>query len=280
VLKVFIAPEFYFRSVYGGYTDMKYFSGEGAGRDPNPIVGGLANAVQDERWKDWLFVFGTSVVVAKRFISPETSNPDLSRKIAVLNTALVQQGYYSDENERTLKGVAVVKDYKSGDDFGDFPGVKFKNDDLAHFPAGPISYASEVNTPGRSGGGGYNSGSIFMLDNIIFGLEVCADRGMGRLRKATPSIISRPRTAVRSFFNDLAQHLLVEREIGNEFAQSRILFLELLQSPHFRRHQTAINLLPAEKCRLADPHLATDFFDARSELCLLQGERNLLFREP
>jgi hypothetical protein len=202
VLKVFIAPEFYFRSVYGGYTDMKYFSGEGAGRDPNPIVGGLANAVQDERWKDWLFVFGTSVVVAKRFISPETSNPDLSRKIAVLNTALVQQGYYSDENERTLKGVAVVKDYKSGDDFGDFPGVKFKNDDLAHFPAGPISYASDVNTPGQRGGGGYDNGSIFMLDNITFitlGLEVCVDHGMGRLRKATPSIISRPRTAVRSF---------------------------------------------------------------------------------
>jgi len=60
VLKVFIAPEFYFRSMYGGYTDMKYFSGEGAGRDPNSIIGGLANAVQDELWKDWLFVFGTS----------------------------------------------------------------------------------------------------------------------------------------------------------------------------------------------------------------------------
>jgi len=40
---------------------MKYFDGEGARRDPNSIVGGLANAVQDERWKNWLFVFGTSV---------------------------------------------------------------------------------------------------------------------------------------------------------------------------------------------------------------------------
>jgi len=43
-----------------------------------------------------------------------------------------------------------------------------------------------VNTPGRSGGGGYDNGSIFMLDNTTFGLEVCADHGMGRLRKATP----------------------------------------------------------------------------------------------
>ena len=149
---MFIAPEFYFRSMYVGYTDMKYFNGEGAGRDLNSIVGGLANAGKDERWKDRLFVFGTSVVVAKRFILSETSNPDLSRKIAVLNTALVQKGYYSDENERTSKAVAKVKEYKSGEDFGDYPGVKYKNDDLAHFPAGPISYASEVNTPGRSGG--------------------------------------------------------------------------------------------------------------------------------
>ena len=94
MLKVFIAPEFYFRSMYGGYTDMKYFDGEGAGRDPNSIVGGLANAVQDERWKNWLFVFGTSVVVAGPFILPETNNPKLSRKIAVLNTALVQKGNY------------------------------------------------------------------------------------------------------------------------------------------------------------------------------------------
>jgi hypothetical protein len=165
---------------------MNYCDGEGEGRDPNSIVGGLANAVQDERWKDWLFVFGTSVVVAGPFISPETNNPKLSRKIAVLNTALVQKGCYANEDERTSKAVAVVKDYKSGEDFGDFPGVKLKNDDLAHFSAGPISYASEVNTPGQRGGGGYDSGSIFMLDNITFGLEVCADHGMGRLRKATP----------------------------------------------------------------------------------------------
>jgi hypothetical protein len=186
VLKVFIASKFYFRSMYGGYTDMKYFDGEGAGRDPNSIVGGLANAVQDECWKDWLFVFGTSVVVVGPFISPETNNPKLSRKIAVLNTALVQKGCYANEDERTSKAVAVVKDYKSGEDFGDYPDVKFKNDDLAYFPPGLISYASEVNTPGQRAGGGYNSGSIFMLDNITFGLEVCADHGMGRLRKATP----------------------------------------------------------------------------------------------
>ena len=144
VLKVFIAPEFYFRSMYGGYTDMKYFSGEDAGHDPNSIVDGLANAVQDERWKDWLFVFGTSVVVAGPFISPDTSNSDLSRKIAVLNTALVQKGCYANEDERTSKAVAVVKDYKSGEDFEDFPDVKFKNDNLAHLPAGPTTTARKL----------------------------------------------------------------------------------------------------------------------------------------
>ena len=186
VLKVFIAPEFYFRSMYGGYTDMKYFSGEGAGRDPNSIVGGLANAVQAERWNDWLFIFGTSVAVAGPFIPPESSEPRLKDKISVVNVALVQKGGFANEDERTAKAVAIVKEYKSGIDFGDFPGVKFKPDDIGYFPPRPISYASEMNTPGQAKGGGFNGGSIFELDGITFGLEVCADHGMRRLRKAQP----------------------------------------------------------------------------------------------
>jgi hypothetical protein len=185
-LKVFVAPEFYFRSKYGGYTDMKYFGGEGAGRDSRSIVGGLADAVQDERWKDWLFVFGTSVVVAGPFIAPEIADPDLANKIAVLNIALVQKGGFGSEEERTSKSVAVIKEYMSGIDWSDFPDVKFKQNDVAHFPAGPISYASEVNTPGQGRGAGYNGGAIFRLDDITFGLEVCADHGMRRLWRAKP----------------------------------------------------------------------------------------------
>lgn len=192
VLKVFIAPEFYFRGTQGAYTDLKYVNGEGAGRDPDSIVGGLANAVQDARWKDWLFVFGTSMVVAGPFlpqdhIDPKTGQPyaNLAGKTtALLNIALVQKGGYANEDERTSKAVAVIKEYLSGADLESGQGVVIGDAD--YFPRRPPSYASEVNTPGRGGGGGSNGGAIFRLDDITFGLEVCADHGKQRLVKATP----------------------------------------------------------------------------------------------
>lgn len=191
VLKVFIAPEVYFRGNKGAYTDVKYFSGEGVGCDPNSIVGGLANAVQDARWKDWLFVFGTSMVVAGPFlpqdhIDPKTGQPDPKFKdktTALLNIALVQKGGYANEAERTSKAVAVIKEYLSGADLEDGQGVVTK--DAEYFPRQPPSYASELNTSGPSGRGS-NGGAIFKLDEITFGREVCADRGMLRLRKALP----------------------------------------------------------------------------------------------
>lgn len=203
VLKIFIAPEFYFRGVRGGYTDLKYVNGEGAGRDPNSIVGGLANAVQDARWKDWLFVFGTTMVVAGALlpedrIDPKTGQPYkdfigrpiVGKTVALLNIALVQKGGYASEEERTSKAVAVIKDLLSPVDWQDGPGVVAGENTVQYFPR-PVSYASEVNTPGLGGGGGGgggggNGGAIFKLDGITFGLEVCADHGVGRLKKAKP----------------------------------------------------------------------------------------------
>lgn len=202
VLKVFIAPEFYFRSTWGGYTDLKYFSGEGAGRNSGSIVGGLADAVENERWKDWLFVFGTAVVVAAPLVAQDYYDPKTGRLAveqfrnlygktlfpkAVLNIALAQKGGYATEAERVAKSVAVIKEHMSDIDWLHARGVILRPDEVAHFPAvGPGSYALEVNTPGGGGGGGYNGGSIFMLDNITFGLEVCLDHAMERLRRARP----------------------------------------------------------------------------------------------
>lgn len=198
VLKVFIAPEFYFRSTWGGYTDLKYLNGEGAGRDANSIIGGLANAVEDDKWKDWLFVFGTTVVAAAPFVPDDYYDPQtgqlnlknfarLSGRTAVVNVAFVQKGAFADEDERTAKAVAVVKEFMSNIDWLRVQGIVLPPEKVAHFPAvGPGSYALEVNTPGGRGGGGYNGGSIFMLDNITFGLEVCLDHRMKRLKRAWP----------------------------------------------------------------------------------------------
>jgi hypothetical protein len=205
VLKVFVAPEFYFHSMWGAYTSLKYFSGEGADRDPNSIVGCLADIVQDDRWKDWLFAFGTTVVEAAPFTLSDYYDPrpgniiqtlwyslkrfaELYGRRAVLNVSLVQMGGFANEDERTSKAVVVVKEYKSGIDYlkRSDTVVGLTDERAAHFPAvGPGNYELEMNTPGM-GGGGFNGGSIFMLDNITFGLEVCLDHAKARLRRASP----------------------------------------------------------------------------------------------
>ena len=51
----------------------------------------------------------------------------------------------------------------------------------------------------------------------------------------TKSIISRPRFGLISFFNDLGQHLFVEREVGDQLAQARVLFLQLFELANFRK---------------------------------------------
>lgn len=205
VLKVFIAPEFYFHSQRWAYPNLSFFTGTGAGRDPDSIVGGLADAVADKKWSDWLFAFGTAMVDASNFtfgdmIDTSSSNPltilwnslkrtfQLYGRRAVLNMTLVQKGGYDNEDARISKSVVVIKEYKSPIDFlKPGPAVYGLTDDrAAYFPAvGPGTYAGELNTPGGSGGG-FNGGSIFLLDGITFGLEVCLDHARQRLVRAWP----------------------------------------------------------------------------------------------
>jgi hypothetical protein len=200
VLKVFIAPEFYFHSMWGAYTELRYFSGGLPGRDPDSVVGALAEVVKDERWKDWLFVFGTTVVAASMFSLQDFKDPLTGRfssslldqffgRTAALNIAFVQKGGYDHEDQRVAKAIAIVKEHKSPIDYlkGQGTVVGLTDAMAAHYPAvGPGTYALEVNTPGGTRGGGYNGGSIFMLDNIVYGLEVCLDHGKARLRRASP----------------------------------------------------------------------------------------------
>ena len=53
--------------------------------------------------------------------------------------------------------------------------------------------------------------------------------------------------------DDVLQHLPVQREIGDELAQLRILVIELLQPAHLGWQQPLVLLLPIEIPRLADP---------------------------
>ncbi len=73
--------------------------------------------------------------------------------------------------------------------------------------------------------------------------------------------------------------MLVEREIGDEPLQARILILELAHPAHLVHAKVAVALLPDAERRLADPELPTDIADRRPGFCLPARVRHLLLGE-
>lgn len=173
VLKIFMAPEFYFRGARGAYPLDLLNSG---GADDRGLVGALTDLIKESEWADWLVVFGTII---------GRSTPSRGRT-EVYNVALVQQGSFTKDT-RLDKCVVIMKEFMSGIDFLDLPPWGLSLGEVEHLPAmGPGTYALEQNNPGQGGTGGYNGGSIFMLDGITFGLEVCLDHLARRLLRAWP----------------------------------------------------------------------------------------------
>jgi hypothetical protein len=62
---------------------------------------------------------------------------------------------------------------------------------------------------------------------------------------------------------------------GQPLLQLAVLFLELTQSLHLRRHQATVLLAPIVVRGLADPGLATDLTDRCAFLALAQDEGDL-----
>ncbi|MCC8428688.1 hypothetical protein LJ725_06920 [Reyranella aquatilis] len=177
VLKVFVAPEFYFRPRTGAYPDNGLLGAMGAAPTRGTIMGELSAKLHGPDWKDWLFVFGTAMVENR--MAGEPRKPP--GEIEMLNLALVQKG------DRSL---VVQKKRRGSEDWMDFPDVSPVAEDVKGFGgqwpsyfegAFPLSYSEELNDrvlPGR----GIDRGGIVRLDGITFGIEICADHGFERLR--------------------------------------------------------------------------------------------------
>lgn len=177
VLKVFVAPEFYFRPRTGAYPDKGFLGAMGAAPTRGTIMGELFPKLQGADWKDWLFVLGTAMV-ENRMAGERRKPPG---EIEMLNLALVQKG------DRSL---VVQKKRRGPTDWLDLPDVCPAAKDVKGFGgnwpsyfegAFPLSYPEELNDtllPGR----GIDRGGIVRLDGITFGIEICADHGFERLR--------------------------------------------------------------------------------------------------
>ena len=199
VLKLFMAPEFFFRSSDGAYPiDVM-----------STIMECMKQETQKEKYTHWLFVYGTAVGAI-----------DHGRETEILNCALVQKGGQASEGFRGVRDFIIYKEYLSPLDFvsgsleaslkdwylplgrgrkvtvagkkgqtviptegsrdimsrkANRPGDKTTRSRMT--PKGKIS---EVN---RSGIGG---GAIFTIDHVTFGLETCLDHGRERLASYTP----------------------------------------------------------------------------------------------
>src|ERR1700729_1580659 len=76
--------------------------------------------------------------------------------------------------------------------------------------------------------------------------------------------------------DDVLQHLLVEREIGDDPLQLAVLLLQLLQPLNFRRHQPTELLAPDVIGPFANPRLPATPSARRSFPPLPQHESDLL----
>jgi hypothetical protein len=186
-LKIFMAPEFYFRGVGGAYPVEKLSS----------IMDKLRSHTKASGFKDWLFVFGTAI----GWMEVPT---DSTRK-EIINAALVQKGGISDAQNDTSK--IVMKEYISPIDFARNFGPDWTNPNhrLGVVSANPLTSLTPVsgskdinsvpitatNNPNERSATGYGGGCLFTIDGIEFALEICLDHLNGRVKTyadATPQL--------------------------------------------------------------------------------------------
>lgn len=202
VLKLFMAPEFFFRNTDGAYPIEKI----------SEIMTNMRKETSKQNYSHWLFVLGTAIGYLKHENSSQTE---------IFNIAMVQKGGPTLKGGGGLREVIIYKEYISAIDFlGDYFGANEwwdksgdKRKITIHGQKGrtvqPTEGSRDIlsarkNKPGdvtwrlnkanewkkskvsevnKSGIGG---GSIFEIDDITFGLEICLDHMTQRLANYSP----------------------------------------------------------------------------------------------
>jgi hypothetical protein len=202
-LKIFMAPEFYFRGGSGAYNIELWME----------FLDKIPEYTRRAEYRDWLFVLGTFVCH-----TPEERHHRVAAS-TLENYALVQKGGFSGRDN--VHDIQVAKEFPSHVDFEQPPSTSGKKGRNWYRP-GREAYIGGKRTEGlsppgsrefhpelaRSGPnmpearylgtlseeveGGYIPpadetgafGCIFTMDGILFGLEVCRDHVHGRLQAA------------------------------------------------------------------------------------------------
>ncbi len=169
-LKIFMIPEMFFQPKIGAYSPEK----------GSEIISKLQNLVRDQKWKDWIFVFGTIL---------QLSGEKPEGKIGVKNFSLVQKGGFDKEDPS--KYSCIIEKVKSSGEFIKDNELSEQNKTINALVAESTVLQSVVGLPERM-----LSNFVFALfeDNgtlklgkwnkdiwekaqLTFGLEICADHG-------------------------------------------------------------------------------------------------------
>jgi len=88
--------------------------------------------------------------------------------------------------------------------------------------------------------------------------------------------MSRLPGGLTTFFKNVLQHNLVERQIGHQALQLRVLLLQLRQLPGLAGFKPPIDLLPAIEGLFRDADLADQVRHRRTNFRFLQYRNDLL----
>jgi hypothetical protein len=202
-LKLLMLPEFYFRGAKGAYSlDIV-----------SKLIDGLQHLVRGGDWTDWLFVFGTIVGVSsptrytptgfldklwRKILGEDLTPIDPNAPKEVYNFALAQKGGWAPSSNmmtpaqmnEALEGTAFItlKEYKSNIDF-----IKVtQTTGRAGYVWERVLHLDRIGGPstGSTVQGreerlvGYDGASLFEVDGIQFGLEICLDHAQQRLKNS------------------------------------------------------------------------------------------------
>jgi hypothetical protein len=165
VLKVFLAPEFYFRGDQGAYQM----------DDVQVAIAALQALAKDDQWADWVFAFGTIVGVSAPSTPPQQGVTQIKE---IYNFVLIQEGGAADQGPAGAR--VVMKELKSGIDF--IAG--------AAYPGGLLFGEVAPPTVGPEGPGretqqaAYDGAGIFNLRGMTWAADICLDHLTGRLMKS------------------------------------------------------------------------------------------------
>lgn len=176
-----MVPEFFLRGKKGAYT----FEHMQLARQK------LQNIVSDKAFGNWIFVFGSIVgysdVVQNNWLKRLLG---LCKQKEIYNVVLVQQGGFGDPQKAYESAHIVMKEYMSNIDFFDSITYSMGVHSYIHLPSGKAGIEKEVQQHN------YDGLSIFKNNAITFGVEICLDHRVKRIKKS-PRLPGKEQVAVQ-----------------------------------------------------------------------------------